>query len=168
VAVLALMLPVVAVPATGRSRRAPTDAQIRRAIRHAQHSRELWATVNICNTPRHRYTLGIRGQMPALGFASRLYMRVQVDYWVQSRRRFVPDPGVAELVSLGSARSGLRQGGVMFQFAPPAILSGTITFEWRLGRRILGRATRLTAHGVRGVDYSDPRGYSAATCRILS
>jgi hypothetical protein len=94
-------------------------------------------------------------------------MDVQVDYWAGARRGLVPDPGVHHRISLGTQTRGLHQGGYTFQFSPPAILSGQITFEWRLGHRVIGRALRLTAHGVKHVDYGDPRGYSTATCRIL-
>ena len=48
------------------------------------------------------------------------------------------------------------------------ILSGEITFRWFDGRRLLGQVTRPTAHGVKGVDEADPRGYSTATCTMNS
>jgi hypothetical protein len=150
-----------------QSSRSPTAAQIRAAIRRAEHSRDLWATINICNTKRNRHIIGIRGQMPSLGFASRLSMDVQIDYWSFKDRRFKPDPGVTKSILLGRVTNGLRQGGVSFRFPPPVILSGEITFTWRRQGKVLGHAHRKTGHGLKHVDFGDPPGYSTATCRIL-
>jgi hypothetical protein len=150
-----------------KSPRSPTAAQIRAAIRRAEHSRDLWATVNICNTKHNQHIIGIRGQMPSLGFASRLSMDVQIDYWSIKDRRFKPDPGVTKLILLGQVTNGLRQGGVSFRFKPQVILSGEITFIWKRDGKVLGRAHRKTGHGLKHVDFGDPPGYSTATCRIL-
>lgn len=153
----------------GPSSHGPTGAQIRAAIRRAEHSRDLWATVNICNTKRHRHIIGIRGQMPSLGFASRLSMDVQVDYWSVKDNRFKPDPAVnPQPIALGQVSTGLHQGGVSLRFEPRAILSGEITFTWTRSGKVLGHAHRKTGHGYKHVAYADPPGYSAAICRILS
>jgi hypothetical protein len=148
--------------------RGPTSSQIRAAIRKAERSRDLWATVNICNTTRHPNAVGIRGQMPDLGFNARLAMRFGVDYWVITKHQFQPVPHVTSSVSLGISRSGLRQGGVRFKFGSHAgHLRGSVTFEWRLGRRVLGSITRKTSAGHRGADFGDPPHFSAAQCWIL-
>ena len=68
--------------------------------------------------------------------------------------------------SAPSQAAGRHQAGFTWQFAPPAFLSGTVTFEWRLGHKVIGHTTRRTAHGIKNVDEGDPRGYSTATCRI--
>jgi len=65
-------------------------ARIARAVRSAKQSRSLWATVNICDTRKYRNDLGVRGQMPTLGFASSLYMVVQVNFWSRAKHRFLP------------------------------------------------------------------------------
>jgi hypothetical protein len=147
----------------------PTAAQISAAVRKAKRSRDLWATVNICDTAAHPNVLGIRGQMPALGFPTKMSMLVQVDYYVMADGKFEPDtsvPPVRVPLSKTAQANGLWQGGVEFSFPPPAVLSGTVTFQWRLGRRVIGQATKLTAHGRKGVKHSDPAGYSTATCTI--
>lgn len=166
---LALAAPALSslVPAgaSARTPKAPSPTQLRTAVARAAGSRELWATVNICNAPGYANSLGIRAQMPALGFATRLSIRVQVDYWNFTQGRFMPDPGVSAPISLGRQSSGLHQGGVIFRFSPPVVLSGTVTFKWKLGNRVIGRAVRQTGHGYRGVDYGVPAGYSTATCR---
>jgi hypothetical protein len=151
--------------APARTSKAPTPARVRAAVRAAERSRSLWATVNICDTERHPDTIGVRGQMPGLGFRANLSMDIQIDYWSFAEHKFVPDPGVTTNVSLGSASDGVVQGGANFRFTPPVVLSGTVTFEWKLAGRVIGRATRLTGHD-RHVDGSDPPGYSAPDCTM--
>lgn len=109
VAALALLA-----PATAQARRhhSPTRAQIRTAIDRALRSKTLWATVNICDTAHHPDVIGIRGEMPALGFGAALSMRIQVNYLASGR--FKPDPGAAVRLALGSPTSGSQQG------APPS------------------------------------------------
>lgn len=146
----------------------PSAAQIRAAVRRAQRSRNLWATINICNTKRYRDVIGIRGQMPALGFETNLSMEIQVDYWNIAQKKFVPDPGVKLPVALGRATNGLHQGGVSFRFHPPADLSGQISFTWKLAGKVIGHAHRTTQGGLKHVAFGDPPGHSATTCRINS
>jgi hypothetical protein len=168
-AVLAALAGLAAPVAVARqSSRGPTAAQIRAAIRRAERSRDLWATVNICNTKRHPHTIGIRGQMPSLGFASLMYMEVRIDYWLLKDKKFVLDPAVIPKSPLPvQLTHGLLQDGALFVFKPPVILSGEITFTWKRGGKVLGRAHRKTSHGQKHVDMGDPHGYSTATCRIL-
>jgi hypothetical protein len=147
----------------------PTPAQIQAALARVKRSHNLWATVNICNPPdpKHRNTLGIRGQMPALGFASRLVMDIQVEYWSVADKRFRIVPGVRAVVDLGRFTFGLHQKGATFTFMPPVgLLRGLVVFEWKLRNRVIGRLTRHTSGGHKHVDYADPRGYSRWTCTI--
>ena len=146
----------------------PSAAQIRAAVRRAKRSSNLWGTINICNTKRYPKVIGIRGQMPALGFETILSMAIQVDYWNVNDKKFEPDPGVEKTVVLGPATSGLHQDGVSFRFVPPADLSGQISFTWKLAGKVIGRASRLTAGRLKHVAFGDPPGHSAATCRIKS
>jgi hypothetical protein len=125
--------------------------------------------VNICDTANHPNVIGIRGQLPALGFKTTMSMLVQVDYYVFADARFEPDTVVPRVrVPLGKKAhaTGLWQGGVKFAFTPPVVLSGTVTFQWKLGHRVIGTVTRDTGHGDRRVADSDPPHYSTATCTI--
>jgi len=153
-------------PARARgSSRPPTNAQLRAAVRRVEHSRYLWTTINICNTKRYPLTIGIRGQMPALGFAASLSMDVQALYW--SNSSFVAVPKVQKLIELGRQATGLHQGGVSFRFAPGAgRLSGTITFVWKRGGKVIARATRAATRGHPNADYGSPNHYSSAQCVI--
>jgi hypothetical protein len=166
-ALTALAFAAPAVPALARGGgHSPTAAQIRTAISTAQNSKLLWATVNICDTKQHPNTIGIRAQMPSLPFAASLSVKVQVDYWSTAADRFLPDPGVSRSVPLGDQANQITQGGANFRFQPPVVLSGTVTFAWKLGSKTIGHATRLTGHGYKGVQAGDPVGYSTATCRM--
>jgi hypothetical protein len=144
---------------------APTRAQIRAAVRKAEGSRLLWATINICNTARHPRQVGVRAQMPALGFPAALSMRIQVKYF--TGKLFKPDPGVHQNLRLGTFTRQVHQGGRTFQFGAHAgLLTGAVTFQWRRFGRLLGQATRPTTPGHHDADFGDPRGHSAAACRI--
>lgn len=166
-----LLLAVFSSPALASrpsARPGPSAAQIRAAIRAAKRSPSLWATVNICHSGRRSGKIGIRAQMPSLGFTTYLHMRFQVDYYSNKDAHFVPDPGVEKAVVLGRGQGTheLHQGGATFGIVPPAFLRGTVTFEWRLGGRVLGSAVRQTGYGYRNVDHAKPSGYSTATCTL--
>jgi hypothetical protein len=110
--------------------------------------------------------IGIRGQMPGLGFPAQLQMTVQLYYYSQDTYRFRPDPGTSKRVPLGTFTAGTIQGGVEFTFNPPVTLAGSVTFQWRYHGKLLASVVRQTTRGDKGVDAGDPRGYSAATCVI--
>jgi hypothetical protein len=166
------LLGLAASPAAARQHKQlkpPTKSEIRAAVNRAKRSRNLWATVNICDTVDHPNIIGIRGQLPALGFKTKMSMLVQVDYWVFADGRFEPDTSVPrQRVSLGKKAhaTGLWQGGITIPFTPPVVLSGTVTFRWKLGKKVIGSVTRQTGHGYKGVTHSDPPHYSTATCAI--
>lgn len=163
---IALLAPAAPALAATPKSRAPTQAQIRRAIARAERSRDLWATVDICNTKHHPRVLGIRGQMPSLGFAASHEMSIRVDYQPAPMSGFKP-AGVRRSVALGYSATRLLQGGFMWQFPQhTGRLRGTVTFVWRRGSELLGRTTRTTSSGHRDVDFGDPRRFSAADCDI--
>jgi hypothetical protein len=143
----------------------PTPKQVQKAVRAAERSPELWATINVCNTRRHPRELGLRAEMPALGFSSSLYMTFAVYY--RSDGRFKLDPGTTQRVSLGS-RSGatVHQAGVTFKFTQAAVFKGKVMFTWRRAGKLLGRVFRTTTGHHKHVDFADPSGHSAARCTI--
>ena len=145
----------------------PTASQIRKAVNGAKRSRQLWATINICNTRRHPDTVGIRGQVPALGFSSSISIAISLDFWNAQTKRFKPDPGTKRLISLGSPSRGVHQQGVTFRFDPHAgRFRGSATFIWRRGGKLLGETDRVTTGGHHNADFGDPHKFSAATCTI--
>ncbi len=163
-----LAVSITASTASARSSgTAPTRAQIRAAVRGAERSRFLWATINICNTPRHRDVIGIRAQMPALGFSAQLRMHFGVDYFSPENATFKPYPGAGDLVRLGAPSQGDYQSGTSFRFPSHAgLLRGRVTFEWRLGVQTIARTDRVTALGHPQAMYGDPQRFSSEKCLI--
>jgi hypothetical protein len=169
-AVAAAVLLVAAVGATAAAAASgPSQARIRAAIAQAKRSTALWATFNACTPSRAPAVVGIRGQMPALGFAAQLSVAIQVEFWDRATQRFVsvPDANARARLSLGSVTAGVQQGGKNFAFnAHAGLLRGTVTFRWKRNGRLLLALTRHTSGAHRNADQGMPRHYSAATCRV--
>jgi hypothetical protein len=149
----------------------PSAKQIHQAASRAEQSGSLWATINICSShgAGKGGELGVRGQMPSLGFASTLRMTVQLGYWSQKHERFMPIPGPSAVanLSLGSSATGLQQDGVVFGFNDSAgLLNASVDFTWTRGGRVIAESSRITTAGHRDADYSRPAHYSAGNCRL--
>jgi hypothetical protein len=151
----------------------PTAKQIRAAVAGAERSPDLWATVNCCGVcpgSSGSDVVGIRGQMPSLGFATTLLMDISVDYWSTTDSKF-ESANASSTISLGKGTHGVHQGGVSFPFATPGagasnLVRGTITFEWKLGTKVIGKVVRNTGHGYSNVGYSSPPGFTAGVCTL--
>jgi hypothetical protein len=167
-ALLTVLLAVVAAPATARAPTAnPTPNQIASALRKAERSKQLWATVNICDTHRHPDTIGVRSQVPALGFPTSISISLGVQFWSAADKRFESVPGVRKVIRLAPLSRGIHQRGVTFRFGPHAgRLRGTARFAWSRRGRVLGRTEQHTTRGHRDADFGDPPKFSAATCTI--
>jgi hypothetical protein len=164
IAALSITLPA---PALAKG---PSANQIHRAVSRAEGSSSLWATVNVCSSKGKGRggELGVRGQMPALGFDATLRMTVQLGFWSQKHERFIPIDGThaTSNLSLGSPSSGLQQDGVMYGFDNSAgLLNASIDFTWTRGGRVIGEASRITTSGHPDADYAQPAHYSASHCR---
>jgi hypothetical protein len=157
----------IAVPAAAKP---PSGRQIARAISAAEKSRSLWATINVCNARTQRYKIGVRGQIPSLGFAAVMEMTVKLNYYYTSVRRFEPinSPNAVDQVPIGTYAHGLRQGGTTWQFhkGQTGIWNATVVFTWKRNGKLLGQAQRTTTAGHPGADRGSPPHYSAAQCRI--
>jgi hypothetical protein len=164
---VALTLAVVP-PATAKP---PTQRQIAQAVTAAEKSSSLWATINICNSRRHPDEIGVRGQMPSLGFAASMAMTVRLDSWSASTKSFVPidSPNAADTVALGTHSRGLEQGGTIFPFqkGQTGLWNATIVFIWKRNGKIVGQTQRRTTAGHRTADFGSPPHYSVAHCQIL-
>ncbi len=166
VALLSAAMTASAVPARSTTR-GPTRSQIGAAVRKAEGSKDLWATVNICNTNRHQDVIGIRAQMPALGFPAQLWMDFVIDRFSSASATFEPYPRATTLVRLGTSSQGDNQGGASFLFPSHAgLLRGRVTFEWRRGGRTIGRTNRITVAGHPRAMHGDPLHFSSAKCLI--
>jgi hypothetical protein len=166
IAVIALAAPAAAFGSAHRNA-GPSRSQISTAVARVERSRQLWATINICDTKRHPNVVGVRGQMPALGFHSLLTMQVELRYWSAAAKAYKLLPTTKQTISLGNESSGLHQGGLSFPFSPHAgTLAGIVRFNWRLKSRSIGHAVRRTSTGHPDADQSDPTHFSAGKCAI--
>jgi hypothetical protein len=141
----------------------------------ANAAKYLWATVNVCDTPKAPNTVGVRGSMPGNGTRQRLYMRFEAQYFDELKDRFVSTGSRTRWMRVGSARFKSTQAGFSFAFTDPPAgsefrMRGIVGYQWRARRKgrlvVVKRARRITRGGVRGVEGGDPRGFSAASCVI--
>lgn len=169
IAALAVMaLPAGAGAAAPAPRAGGESAQLAELLR----SRELWATVDVCNPPDQRDYVGIRGSMPGDRHAhDRMYMSFRLQYMDATTKRWV-DLGSKEPAFLPvGPGSSVRQGGRSFQVVPRAAspastFRGVVVFQWRRGSTVIQSATRATSPGRKSLAGADPSGFSAATCTI--
>ena len=135
-------------------------------------SRELWATIDVCNPADQPDTVGIRGSMPGDRHShDRMYMSFRLQYMSASKRWVNLSSGATSaFVPVGTGASA-RQGGTSFELKPvagkPAVtLRGVVDFQWRRGATVLAAGALPTAAGHRSLAGADPPDYSAASCII--
>jgi hypothetical protein len=134
-------------------------------------SRELWATVDVCNPKDQPNTIGIRGSMPTDGHkGDTMFMRFRVQYVEAKTKKWVyvakgADSGFQPVASTTTA----SQSGRNFQLVPsagPFRLRGVISFQWRRGVHVVHATSRTTTTGHKSLVGADPAGFSVATCKI--
>ena len=138
------------------------------------HSRNVWATINVCDTAAHPDTIGVRASMAGTGSrGQRMYIRITLDYFDRDAQDWKPvgDAGDSKRFYVGASTHRVRQGGMSFAFQPPSdgsvlLLRGNVRFEWRRGRRVIYHTQQVTTDGHAEVGQADPAGFSAATCEI--
>jgi hypothetical protein len=141
------------------------------AAASAQGTKDLWATVNVCDTAAKPNTIGIRGSMPGLKRRATLRMRFRVQYlapdgrWLAVRRN-----ADSRWRKVGLRSGGRIESGWSFEFAPPrsgdVVLRGVVNFQWRRGSKVVRSARRITEGGHISTVGADPPGFSAGTCRV--
>ena len=152
---------------------APAGAAVR-SDREIKRSKDLWATVNVCDTPARPNIIGIRGSMPGSGRLETLQMRFQVHYLDRAgdgKWHNLESGADSGWVRVGTARNRPLESGYSFTFAPPAgggvsTLRGAVTFRWRRKNRTVRRFRELTEVGHRSTRGADPPNFSAATCDL--
>lgn len=139
----------------------------------ASHAKDLWATVNICDTKRNPNVLGVRASMPGNGTRQTMWMRFRASYFdrVTERWRDVGGSSRSPWIKLGDARYRSRQAGRKFEIDPPVptsshVVRGLVEYQWRRGKRVVRRARQKTLSGHPTGRHGDPRGYSAGVCEI--
>jgi hypothetical protein len=168
-ATAACLLPAVASAATaapGTSREAPL-------LKALLRSRELWATIDVCNPADQPDFVGIRGSMPGdKQVHDKMYMSFRLQYMDATSKKWVDlsSAKAAAYVFVGPSGS-VRQGGRSFQLVPRAgkpasTLRGVVDYQWRRGKTILQSTSRPTTAGHKSLAGADPAGFSAASCLI--
>ncbi|HEV3229835.1 MAG TPA: hypothetical protein VGY97_10195 [Solirubrobacteraceae bacterium] len=136
-------------------------------------SSDLWATVDVCNTPAHPRILGIRASMPGTGHRrERLAMRFQAQFQ-QADGTWADLPAASSgFRVLGSAGFKVRESGWNFNFLPTpggqrSMLRGLVVFQWRRHNGHVRYQTQLaTTAGHPTGAQGDPPNYSADICAL--
>jgi hypothetical protein len=138
-----------------------------------KESKDLWATVNVCDTSVHDNMMGVRASMPGDGDHTKMYMRFVAQYYDRAKQLWseVKGSGVSKWIYVGSGVFKRREGGYTFAFDPPGggktfVLRGAVDFKWTKGRRIVRTAHVLTKAGHPRTKGADPATYSASLCEI--
>jgi hypothetical protein len=143
--------------------------------------KNLWATVNICDTVGHPNQMGVRASMPGNHTRQRMFMRFHAQFYNPTTKKWadVKGNGVSAWQPLGSARVKARQAGYTFSFTQPQsgspfVLRGVVDFQWREKRRtktgkrrlVVVRTLHANTKGEHPADGADPPNYSSGTCEI--
>ena len=143
--------------------------------------KNLWATVNICDTAAHPNEMGVRASMPGDGKHHRMWMRFHAQFYKPRTRQWfdVKGNGVSPWQYVGRTRVKSQEAGYTFAFAPPTagnafVLRGVVDFQWRAKRRtkrgklrtVVVRTLHANTKGEHPSDGADPPGYSSGTCEI--
>jgi hypothetical protein len=134
-------------------------------------SRHLWATVNVCDTPKQPNRMGVRARMPGNGERGKMYARFTAQFRDADGWKRVEGRGQSDWLLVGRSIFRYQELGFTFSFGAPAkgrsyLMRGLVQFQWRNRKgRVVARARRLTeaGHPTRS---SDPKRFSAARCRI--
>jgi hypothetical protein len=149
--VAALLLAVLAVPSTAEARR------------------NLWASVNVCDTVKHPNEVGVRASMPGTPRRTVRRMRFRIQYRAGDRWRYV-DGADSGWQKLGRSRGRPIESGWSFEFPPrdsgPITFRGVVRYRWLHDGRVVAHELQITTAGHRSATGSDPEGYSAATCSM--
>ena len=100
-------------------------------------------------------------------------MRFQVQYFRNSTKTWAPADSTVDsgLRPVGSAKFRRRESGWNFSITPPPAgqsyrLRGIVSFEWRVGKKVVREARKRTRSGHKNTYGADPKGFSAAECTI--
>lgn len=132
---------------------------------------DLWATVNLCDTPSKPGAVGVRVSIPREKGAPQQWARIRLQWFDGTDRawRLVRSGGDAGWARIGIG-TRLVQGGTTFTFPPPKqgariVLRGIVDVEWRDGTEVVDHARMTTTAGHRdGKDKQ--RRVSRSSCEI--
>jgi hypothetical protein len=144
------------------------------AVAQAKPVRDLWATVNVCDTKNSPDQMGVRARMPGDGTHRRMYMRFTAQFQSGGRWKQVSGRGRSKWLYAGSALFRNQELGYTFSFDAPKPgsayrMRGLVQFQYRAptSGSVVRRTHRYTSKG-HPTKPAEPKGYSRATCRIAT
>lgn len=138
-------------------------------------SPDLWATVNVCDTPGQPNVIGIRASMPGLRRRTTMSMRFRVQFLDERDGRWhrIAKGADSRWRRVGRSRRRVMESGWSFTFLAPRpgaehTLRGQVIFRWRRGKRVVRRIAKLTEAGHKSTRGAEPPDFSAAVCKITT
>jgi hypothetical protein len=114
---------------------------------------DLWATVNLCDTPTRPAAVGIRVSIPTEQGAPQQWARIRLQWFDGTKLawRALSSGGDSGWRRIGIG-TRLVQGGRTFAFAAPStgsrlVLRGIVEVQWRDGKEVVDRAKLSTTEG---------------------
>jgi hypothetical protein len=143
----------------------------------AKRVKDLWATVNVCDTKKSPDDMGVRARAPGDGSRAQIYMRFTAQFRSGGEWKRV-DRGRSKWLRAGSARFLNQEIGYTFSFHKPEpgrsyLMRGFVQFQWRDRRKhhrhrvVVRRAQRYTEAG-HPTEGAEPKKFSAARCTIAT
>jgi hypothetical protein len=134
-------------------------------------TRDLWATVNVCDTPASPNEMGVRARMPGDGRRHRMFMRFTAQFQRGKTWQAVSGKGASRWLYAGSALFRTQELGYTFSFDAPNAgstytMRGLVQLQWRTRTGKIVRRTHLYTEGGHPTKGAEPKGYSAARCEI--
>ncbi|HEY1594499.1 MAG TPA: hypothetical protein VGF74_03810 [Thermoleophilaceae bacterium] len=154
--------------------------------------KNLWATVDVCNTAAHPDQMGVIASMPGDGNKrERMFVRFRAQFYDATKKKWFalkdqPQPGSG--LPPVATTSGWRPAGSASQKAAElgwyftvrntvagssSLLRGVVDFQWREKRRtktgrrtVVLRTLHANTKGQHSTHDGDPPGYSSGTCEI--
>jgi hypothetical protein len=140
----------------------------------AKPVKDLWATVNVCDTEKSPDRMGVRARMPGDGTRRRMFMRFSAQFRSGKKWKPVSGRGRSKWLLAGSALFRNQELGYTFSFDAPKpgtsyLMRGLVQFEWRAKKSgtVVRRTHRYTSKG-HPTEPAEPKGYSRATCKIAT
>ena len=141
----------------------------------AKPPKNLWATVNVCDTKKSPDDMGVRARMPGDGTHRRMYMRFTAQYRAAPGKwKVVRGLGRSPWLYAGSALFRNQELGYTFSFDKPKpgasyLMRGFVQFQWRAptSGNVVKRKQRLTTSG-HPTKPADPPKFRAAHCEIAT
>jgi hypothetical protein len=132
---------------------------------------DLWATVNLCDSPSKPGAVGVRVSIPREKGAPQQWARIRLQWFDGTDRawRLVRSGGDAGWARIGIGTRRV-QGGTTFTFPLPKagsriVLRGLVDVEWRDGTEVVDHARMTTTSGHRN-SKDRQRRVSRSSCEI--